>query len=200
MALQGLCSQVMCTATLPAALPGWNTFMGHSHGQSSAGLTGMCSSTSIRFLFKSTPSYFLLLIPKKIQYALIWTWRILLLSLKHLAMLYETQACGAIAWETDCPHLPPADAYCQGFHSLIITRTNIPRCYGKARLLKKERKKKEATNQRFQTAVNLLNCHLLAQCQGSCRYLWEATHYGEAALAEWVCTYAMHLLGPLFCS
>lgn len=156
MARQGLCSQVMCTATLPAALPGWNTFMGHSHGQGSAGLAGTCSSTSIRFLFKSTPFYFLLLIPKKIKYALIWTWRILLLSLKHLAMLYETQACGAIAWETDCPHLPPADAYCQGFHSLIITRTNIPRCYGEARLLKKEERKKKLQIRDFKQQLTCL--------------------------------------------
>lgn len=71
MARQGLCSQVTCTAALPAALPGQNTFMGHRHGWGSAGLAGVCSSTSIRFLFKSTPAYFLLLLPKKIKYALI---------------------------------------------------------------------------------------------------------------------------------
>lgn len=141
MARQGLCSQVTCTAALPAALPGQNAFMGHSQGRGSAGLAGACSSTSIRFLFKSTPAYFLLLFPKKIKCALIWTWRIILLSLKDPVTLYETQAHEAIAWEPDCPHFPPAGSYCQRFYSLIVTRTSIPRCYGEAQLLKKERKK-----------------------------------------------------------
>lgn len=97
-------------------------------------------------------------------------------------MPHETQA---IAREPDCPRLPPAESYSQRVYSLTISGTNIPGRYGEAQLLKKEsKKKKEATSQRFQTAVNLFNHHLLAKCQGSGRYLREKTHHSEAAPSE----------------
>lgn len=76
-------------------------------------------STSDGFLFKSTTAYFLLLLPKKIKYALIWTWRIILLSLQHPDTLYKTQGCEFVAWELGCSHVHPSGSWCHRFCSLI---------------------------------------------------------------------------------
>lgn len=133
----------------PGHSPRTECVCGAQQWPASAGLAGVCSSTSIRFLFKSTLAYFLLLLPKKIKYALVWTWRIIFAFTQTSSYAIWNPGLWGCCMRTGLPSPPFSESCCQRFYSLIMTKTNIPRCHSKAQLLNKKRKRKgkKATNQ-----------------------------------------------------